>query len=46
MDLLMGNLVYQENPDSSAVQSTPAAESLAIPLVQKSTQGVQGGKSC
>ncbi|XP_027350072.1 uncharacterized protein LOC113861453 [Abrus precatorius] len=34
-----------ENPDSSAVQSTPAAGPDSTPLVQKSTQSVQGGSN-
>ncbi|RDX80061.1 hypothetical protein CR513_39418, partial [Mucuna pruriens] len=34
-----------ENLDSSTVQSIPAVGSGSVPLVQKSTQGVQGGPS-
>ncbi|KAK7340866.1 hypothetical protein VNO77_21582 [Canavalia gladiata] len=34
-----------ENPDSSAGQSIPAVGSYSVPLVQKSTQGVQGGSN-
>nr|XP_027188819.1 uncharacterized protein LOC101514217 isoform X2 [Cicer arietinum] len=34
-----------ENPNGSTVQSTLAAGSGSVPLVQQSTQGVQGGSS-
>ncbi|KAL2329609.1 hypothetical protein Fmac_017190 [Flemingia macrophylla] len=34
-----------ENLDSSAVQSTPVVGSGSVPLVQKTTQGVQSGSS-